>query len=109
MSLGILPNGYEELSQKASTLLSRVKLLLTFYENIGKDMIKAFENLTEFVWSLDELEHYNENELLILANKIFKTERFNVSVEYYKYKLSKDEINLIENTIRPMELSGGES
>lgn len=82
MALDILPDGYEELSQKANTLLSRVKLLLTFYENIGKDMIKAFENLTEFVWSLDELEHYNETELLTLANKIFKTERFNVSVEY---------------------------
>ena len=38
MSLDILPDGYEELSQKANTLLSRVKLLLTFYENIEKDI-----------------------------------------------------------------------
>lgn len=82
MALSILPNGYEELSEKANKLINRVRLLLQFYENIGKDMMKAFENLTEFVWSLDELEHYNENELLTLSNKIFKAERFNVSVEY---------------------------
>lgn len=37
------------------------------------------------------------------------TQKWTDEILYYKYKLSKDEINLIENTIRPMELSGGES
>ena len=36
------------------------------------------------------------------------TQKWTDEILYYKYKLSKDEINLIENTIRPMELSGGE-
>ena len=38
-------------------------------------MMKAFDHLTEFVWSLDELEHYNENELLTLAYKIAKLDK----------------------------------
>ena len=37
------------------------------------------------------------------------TQKWTDEILYYKYKLSEDEINLIENTIRPMELSGGES
>lgn len=37
------------------------------------------------------------------------TQKWTDEILYYKYKLSEDEIDLIENTIRPMELSGGES
>lgn len=82
MSLDILPKGYAEFSKEANKLLSRVKALTQFYENIGNDMMKAFENLTEFVWSLDDLEHYNENELLTLAYEIFGVDRFNIAAEY---------------------------
>ena len=82
MSLDILPEGYAEFSKEANKLLIRVKALLQFYENIGNDMIKAFENLTEFVWSLDDLEHYNENELLTLAYDTFGVDRFNITTEY---------------------------
>ena len=82
MSLDILPEGYAEFSKEANKLLIRVKALLQFYENIGNDMIRAFENLTEFVWSLDDLEHYNENELLTLAYDIFGGDRFNITTEY---------------------------
>lgn len=82
MSLDILPEGYAEFSKEANKLLIRIKALLQFYENIGNDMIKAFENLTEFVWSLDDLEHYNENELLTLAYDIFGVDRFNITTEY---------------------------
>jgi hypothetical protein len=45
-------------------------------------MIKAFEKLTEFVWGLDDLEHYKENELLTLAYDIFGADRFNIATEY---------------------------
>ena len=82
MSLNILPKGYEEFSKESNILLARVKMLLQFYDNIGNDMMKAFDHLTEFVWSLDELEHYNENELLTLAYKIFGVNRFNITTEY---------------------------
>lgn len=82
MSLDILPKGYAEFSEKANKLLTRVKLLLQFYENIGQDMIKAKENLTDFVCELDELEHYNENELLTLAYEMFGVDRFNIATEY---------------------------
>jgi hypothetical protein len=82
MSLDILPKGYAEFSKEANKLLSRVKALLQFYENIGNDMIKAFEKLTEFVWGLDDLEHYKENELLTLAYDIFGADRFNIATEY---------------------------
>ena len=82
MSLDILPKGYADLSKEANKLLSRVKALLQFYENIGNDMIKAFEKLTEFVWGLDDLEHYKENELLTLAYDIFGVDRFNIATEY---------------------------
>lgn len=82
MSLDILPEGYADFSKEANKLLNRVKAFLQFYENIGNDMIKAFENLTEFVWSLDDLEHYKENELLILAYDIFGVDRFNIATEY---------------------------
>ena len=82
MSLDILPEGYAELSKEANKLLARVKMLLQFYENIGNDMIKAFEKLTEFVWSLDDLEHYKENDLLTLAYDIFGVDRFNIATEY---------------------------
>ena len=37
------------------------------------------------------------------------TQKWTDEILYYKYKLSEDEIDLIENTIRPMKLSGGES
>ena len=82
MSLDILPKGYAEFSKEANKLLSRVKALLQFYENIGNDVIKAFEKLTEFVWGLDDLEHYKENELLTLAYDIFGADRFNIATEY---------------------------
>ena len=82
MSLDILPDGYAEFSKEANKLLFRVKALLQFYENIGNDMMKAFEKLTEFVLGLDELEHYNENELLTLAYEIFGVDRFNIATEY---------------------------
>ena len=82
MALDILPKGYAEFSKEANKLLSRVKALLQFYENIGNDMIKAFEKLTEFVWGLDDLEHYKENELLTLAYDIFGVDRFNIATEY---------------------------
>ena len=82
MSLDILPKGYAEFSKEANKLLSRVKALLQFYENIGNDMIKAFEKLTELVWGLDDLEHYKENDLLTLAYDIFGVDRFNIATEY---------------------------
>ena len=82
MSLDILPKGYAEFSKEANKLLSRVKALLQFYENIGNDMMKAFEKLTAFVWGLDDLEHYKENELLTLAYDIFGADRFNIATEY---------------------------
>ncbi len=82
MSLDILPKGYAEFSKEANKLLARVKALLQFYENIGNDVIKAFEKLTEFVWGLDDLEHYKENELLTLAYDIFGVDRFNIATEY---------------------------
>ena len=82
MSLDILPDGYAEFSKEANKLLTRVKALLQFYENIGNDMIKAFEKLTEFVWGLEDLEHYKENELLTLAYDIFGVDRFNIATEY---------------------------
>ena len=89
MSLNILPKGYEEFSKETNNLLARVKMLLQFYDNIGNDMMKAFDHLTEFVWSLDELEHYNENELLTLAHKIFGVDRFNIATEYATVMRSK--------------------
>ena len=64
-------------------------MLLQFYDNIGNDMMKAFDHLTEFVWSLDELEHYNENELLTLAHKIFGVDRFNIATDYATVMRSK--------------------
>lgn len=82
MALDVLPKGYAEFSKEANKLLTRVKALLQFYENIGNDMIKAFEKLTEFVWSLDDLEHYNENEFITLAYDIFGVDRFNITTEY---------------------------
>lgn len=82
LSLDILPNGYAELSRKANEFIGTVMQILRFYENIGNDMMKAFEHLTEFVWSLDDLEHYNESELLTLADKIFDKNKFNVTTEY---------------------------
>ena len=82
MSLDILPKGYAEFSKEANKLLTRVKALLQFYENIGNDVIKAFEKLTAFVWGLDDLEHYKENELLTLAYDIFGVDRFNIATEY---------------------------
>ena len=83
MSLDILPEGYAELSKEANKLLTRVKALLQFYENIGNDMIKAFEKLTEFVWGLEDLsEHYNENELITHAYKTFGIDRFSIATEY---------------------------
>ena len=82
MLLDILPDGYAELSKKANEFIGFVIRILRFYENIGNDMMKAFEHLTEFVWSLDDLEHYNESELLTLANKIFDKAQFNITTEY---------------------------
>ena len=83
MSLDILPKGYAEFSKEANKLLTRVKALLQFYENIGNDVIRAFENLTEFVWGLEDLsEHYNENELITHAYETFGVERFGLAVEY---------------------------
>lgn len=82
MSLDILPEGYTDFSKEANKLLARVKALLQFYENIGNDMIKAFKNLTGFVCSLNNLEHYSENELITLAYEIFGVDRFSVVTEY---------------------------
>lgn len=83
MSLDILPEGYAELSKEANKFLIRVKALLQFYENIGSDMIKAFENLTEFVWGLEHLsEHYGENELITHAYETFGADKFNIVTEY---------------------------
>ena len=82
MLLDILPDGYAELSKKANEFIGFVIRILRFYENIGNDMMRAFEYLTEFVWSLDDLEHYNESELLTLANKIFDKAQFNITTEY---------------------------
>jgi len=83
MSLDILPEGYAELSKEANKRLARVKMLLQFYENIGNDVIKAFEKLTEFVWGLEDLsEHYDENELIAHAYKIFGIDRFSIATEY---------------------------
>ena len=83
MSLDILPERYAELSKEANKLLARVKILLQFYENIGNDMIKAFEKLTEFVWGLEDLsEHYDENELIAHAYEIFGIDRFSTATEY---------------------------
>ena len=83
MSLDILPERYAELSKEANKLLARVKILLQFYENIGNDMIKAFEKLTEFVWGLEDLsEHYDENELITHAYKTFGVDRFSIAAEY---------------------------
>lgn len=82
MLLDILPDGYEELSKKANEFIGLVIRILRFYENIGNDMMRAFEHLTEFVWSLDDLEHYNESELLTLANKIFDKAQFNITTDY---------------------------
>jgi len=83
MSLDILPDGYAELSKEANKLLARVKMLLQFYENIGSDVIKAFETLTEFVWGLEDLsEHYNENELVTHAYETFGIDRFSIATEY---------------------------
>ena len=83
MSLDILPEGYAELSKEANKLLARVKILLQFYENIGNDMIKAFEKLTEFVWGLEDLsEHYDENELIAHAYETFGIDRFSIATEY---------------------------
>ena len=82
MLLDILPDGYAEFSKKANEFIGFVIRILRFYENIGNDMMRAFEHLTEFVWSLDDLEHYNESELLTLANKIFDKAQFNITTEY---------------------------
>lgn len=82
MLLDILPDGYAELSKKGNEFIGFVIRILRFYENIGNDMMRAFEHLTEFVWSLDDLEHYNESELLTLANKIFDKAQFNITTEY---------------------------
>ena len=83
MSLDILPERYAELSKEANKLLARVKILLQFYENIGNDMIKAFEKLTEFVWGLEDLsEHYDENELIAHAYETFGIDRFSIATEY---------------------------
>ena len=92
MALDVLPKGYAEFSKKANKLLTRVKALLQFYENIGNDVIKAFENLTEFVWSLDDLEHYKENDLLTLAYDIFGVDRFNITTEYAAVSKGKKKI-----------------
>lgn len=83
MALDILPKGYADLSKEANKLLTRVKALLQFYENIGDDVIKAFEKLTEFVWGLEDLsEHYNENKLIIHAYETFGIDRFSIATEY---------------------------
>ncbi len=92
MSLDILPDGYADLSKEANKVLTRVKVLLQFYENIGNDMMKAFEKLTEFVWSLDDLEHYKENDLLTLAYDIFGVDRFNIATEYAAITKGKKKI-----------------
>lgn len=82
MALDILPDGYDEFSEAANKLISRVKQLLQFYENVGMDMIKAHNRLLQFVDGLDDLENYKESNLLTLAYKIFGANRFNVITEY---------------------------
>ena len=72
----------EELSAVGERLVSDTTKILSFFNDLGDDMIKAHKNLCNFVSRIPEAERYDEKHLLPLALDIFGSVPFPVTSEY---------------------------
>lgn len=88
-ALDLLPVGYDkDYFAEMEQLLDIINDTLYFYDNLGDDAQNAFQQLTEFVDRLDEVERYDEAHLLPLALEIFGKQDFSVNTEYTAFRKS---------------------
>lgn len=81
--LGILPPEYDKaLFKKCETLCATVLQALRFYDAIPEDMHKAYAQLRQFVFRVDEANRFDEQHLLPIAAEIFRKTPFPLSTEY---------------------------
>lgn len=81
--LGILPPEYDKaLFKKCETLCATVLQALRFYDAIPEDMHKAYAQLRQFVFRVDEANRFDEQHLLPIAAEIFGKTPFPLSTEY---------------------------
>ena len=83
----ILPKEYDQaFFERAEALLSEVCATLQFYDRIGADISRAFEQLAHFVECADEVERLDEAHLLPIAMEVFGELPLPVTTEYVPYK-----------------------
>lgn len=85
--LHLLPPEYDKaLFEQAESVLTEVRRTLQFYDRIGADIRKAFNQLVHFVGCADEAERLDETHLLPIAMDIFGELSLPVTTEYVPYK-----------------------
>ena len=85
--LHLLPPEYDKaFFEQAESVKTEVRRTLHFYDRIGADIRKAFNQLVHFVGCADEAERLDEAHLLPIALEVFGELPLPLTTEYVPYK-----------------------